>query len=86
MSGEEILCFFEICGVRSRDLRFSKQAALTTAPEPPQGANDSGIYDILNCVKLPVYVMLYYVEHTQHAYKNVTTWVKHNLEESPMST
>ena len=37
MSGEGTFCFFEKCqsGVRARDLRLSKQSALTTAPGAP---------------------------------------------------
>ena len=46
VSGEETFCFFEIQGqswVRTRDLRLSKEEALTTAPVPPPIPNDENI-------------------------------------------
>ena len=42
--GEESFCFLKLegqSGVRTRDFRLSKQAALTTAPEPPPILSES---------------------------------------------
>ena len=48
VSGEETFCFFEgQSGVRTRDLRLSKQAAFTTAPGPPPNSQWSQLEQVL---------------------------------------